>query len=150
MIRILMICLCAMVFLFCLYVILIQNFTESKRKTQDRVMGLVSEEERNKSDKKKGKLNLKIKKEKKKVSVFATTHKKLQLLEEELYNLGMKMPVQTFVTLWVAITIGLPTIMMMLGVYIAICIIVALIAAFRHYFLFKKRKRRERKLWSHS
>ena len=104
MIRILMICLCAMVFLFCLYVILIQNFTESKRKTQDRVMGLVSEEERNKSDKKKGKLNLKIKKEKKKVSVFATTHKKLQLLEEELYNLGMKMPVQTFVTLWVAIT----------------------------------------------
>ena len=79
-------------------------------------MGLVGEEERNKSDKKKGKLNLKIKKEKKKVSVFATTHKKLQLLEEELYNLGMKMPVQTFVTLWVAITIGLPTIMMMLGV----------------------------------
>ena len=63
MIRILMICLCAMVFLFCLYVILIQNFTESKRKTQDRVMGLVGEEERNKSDKKKGKLNLKIKKE---------------------------------------------------------------------------------------
>ena len=49
-------------------------------------MGLVDEEERNKSDKKKGKLNLKIKKEKKKVSVFATTHKKLQLLEEELYN----------------------------------------------------------------
>ena len=69
MIRILMICLCAMVFLFCLYVILIQNFTESKRKTQDRVMGLVGEE--------KGKFNLKIKKEKKKVSVFATTHKKL-------------------------------------------------------------------------
>lgn len=76
MIRILMIWLCAMVFLFCLYVILIQNFTESKRKTQDRVMGLVGEEERNKSDKKKGKFNLKIKKEKKKVSVFATTPKK--------------------------------------------------------------------------
>ena len=149
MIRILMICLCAMVFLFCLYVILIQNFTESKRKTQDRVMGLVDEEERNKSDKKKGKLNLKIKKEKKKVSVFATTHKKLQLLEEELYNLGMKMPVQTFVTLWVAITIGLPTIMMMLGVYIAICIIVALIAAFGPLlFIQKKKKKRKETLES--
>ena len=144
MIRMLMICLCAMVFLFCLYVILIQNFTESKRKTKDRVMGLVGEEEKHKSNEKKGKFSLKRKKEKKKVSVFATTHKKLQILEEELYNLGMKIPVQSFVTLWVAITIGLPTILMVLRLNNILCIVVAFISALGP-LLFIQRKKKKRK-----
>ena len=148
MIRMIIICLCAMVFLTCLYIILIQNFTESKRKTQDRVMGLVDEEDKQKNNSQKGKfkLNLKRKKEKKKVSVFATTHKKLQLLEEELYNLGMKIPVQTFVTLWIAITIGLPTILMILRVNNVLCIVVAFIAAFGPILFIQKKKKKRREI----
>lgn len=145
MVRIILICLSATVCLTCLYAILLEYFTESRRKTKDRVLGLTREvDNESGKDKKKQFKFKKIKIKKKEVSVFSKTQKGLQQIEDELYNIGIDMPVQTFITLWIAITIGVPMLLMMARVRTLICLTFAVVSAFGPmlFMNMKKNKRR--------
>ena len=145
MVRIILICLSAAVCLSCLYIILLQAITESKRKTKDRVLSLNGDEgeTKKKPEKKQFKFNRK-KNKKKKASAFSKTRKGFQQIEDELYNLGVNIPVQTFITLWIAITIGVPMILMMARVQTIIYIGFAAIAAFGPILFFNRKKKKRR------
>lgn len=142
MIKIILICLSSVVFFFCIYAILIQSFTESRRKTKDRVLGLGPVEEQGPKKQFKFK-NLRPKK--KQVSVFSKTRKEFTQIEDELYNIGITIPVQTFVTLWIGIAIGVPILMIMARVNNIICLAFVFVAAAGPIIFIrsKKKKRRE-------
>lgn len=145
MIKMILICLSSVVFFFCVYAILIQNFTESRRKTKDRVLGLGPVEEE-KGKKKQFKFK-DLRPKKKKVSVFSKTRKGFTQIEDELYNIGITIPVQTFITLWIGIAIGGSMLLMMARVSNVICIGFAVVAALGPYlFLRSKRKKRRETL----
>jgi tight adherence protein B len=123
-----------------------QNFTESRRKTKDRVLGLGPIEEEKKEKKKQFRLkDRKIKK--KEVNVFAKTRKEFSQIEDELYNIGIMIPVQTFLALWLGIAIGGSMLLMLIRLSNVVCIGFAVIAAVGPYlFIRSKRKKRREQL----
>jgi tight adherence protein B len=124
-----------------IYAALIEAFTERKRIVSDRVTGLGYDSE---LEQRKKQLKLKLNNNKKPTSAFAKTRKEFIRLEDELYNLGIKMPVQTFFALWIAIALGVPILMIMARMSLGLCVAFALIAAFGP-FLYLRRKRNKRK-----
>ena len=51
----------------------------------------------------------------KKGSTAARTRRRLEKLENELYDVGIRIPVQRFLALWVGVTVGLPLLLTVLG-----------------------------------
>lgn len=143
MVKLILLYVSAIVFFFCIYCILLQNITESRRKTKDRVMGLGPIEE--KSKKKQFKFK-NYKQKKKQVNTFSKKRKGWNHIEDELYNIGITMPVQTFVTLWIGIALGLPMILMLLGLSSIICIVFSGIAGFGPLIFIHIKSNKRRKL----
>lgn len=139
-----MIIVCAMIFFFCIFTIILSGTLKDKMEVEDRIKGFVflDKEKHQKTAQKRKK----IKDKKNKVM---KTRKELAQIESELYNVGIRMPVQQFLIIWIGITIAVPTILVLAGVNKIIGFVIALIIAFGPMFFVKqKKKKRKTKLES--
>lgn len=68
-------------------------------------------------------------------------------IENELYNVGINIPVQEFLIIWLAASISIPFVMVLIGVQKGICIGCAVIfALFPMLYVQRKKKKRKAKL----
>lgn len=78
---------------------------------------------------------------KKRSSALAKTKKQLEKLENELYDSGVHIPVETFLFIWLALTIFIPILFSVLGLDTILVIVIAGICAGAPIFLLKNRKK---------
>lgn len=134
----------AMTFFFCIFTIVMHSILKDKIKVDERIQGFVFEEKENRQ-----RIRIKKKKTKEKSAKTLKTRKELKQIENEFYNLGIKIPVQKFLAIWMGITIAVPMLMLMLRVSKSLCFVTALIIAFTPMlFITQKKKKRKIKLES--
>lgn len=137
-----MIIVCAMIFFFCIFTIILYGFLKNKMKVEERMKGFVFEEKENRQ-----RTTQKRKKVKEKKKKGVRTRKELAQIENELYNVGIRIPVQNFLMIWIGITIVIPAVLVLAGVNKIICFVITLIIAFGPMlFVKQKKKRRKAKL----
>lgn len=128
----------ASLLIFSLVYIVLASIFNKKMKIEERVAGLAYE---NKEEKQKNRRRKK--KDKTKTKKTAKTRKELEQIEDELFNVGIKMSVQTFVTAWIGLTIGIPVVLVIVGLGGLIAGVAALVIAVMPplYISFKKKGR---------
>lgn len=137
-----MIIVCAMIFFFCIFTIILHGMLKDKMKVEERMKGFVLEEKENRQ-----RTAQKRKKIKEKRKKGLKTRKELAQIENELYNVGIRMPVQNFLVIWIGITIAIPAVLVFAGVHKMICFVIALGIAFGPMlFVSQKKKKRKAKL----
>lgn len=134
-----MIIVCAMVFFFCIFTIILYSVLKNKMTVEERIKGFVFEERENRQ-----KTTKKRKRVKEKKNRGIKTRKELAQIENELYNVGIRIPVQEFLMIWIGITIAFPAVLVVAGVNKMICFVLTLIIAFGP-MLFVKHKKKKRK-----
>jgi tight adherence protein B len=111
-----------------------------KIEVEERIKGLTYEKEQKNNIKEKAKTrkreNNKIKK----------TRKELEQIEEELYDVGIIIPVQSFVVMWIGTAICIPACLIIVGLNKIICMVLVVVIAFGPmlYIVRKKKKRKEK------
>lgn len=134
-----MIIVCAMIFFFCIFTIILHSTFKNKMKVEERIKGFVFEEKKN------SRRNIeKRKRIKEKKNKGVRTRKELAQIENELYNVGIRIPVQNFLMIWIGLTIAVPSILIMAGINKIICFVLALVIAFGP-MIFVKQKKKKRK-----
>ena len=63
-------------------------------------------------------------------------------IENELYNVGIRIPVQQFLMIWVAITIAIPCVLVLAGINNVICFAVTMVVAFGPMIFIKLKKKK--------
>lgn len=135
-----MIIVCAMIFFFCIFTIILYVILKNKLKVKERITGFVLEENHQRTIQKR-------KKTKEKKNKRIRTRKELAQIENELYNVGIRIPVQKFLIIWIGITITVPAVFVLAGVSKMICFVVVLVIAFGPMiFVRQKKKKRKAKL----
>ena len=123
---VILIIVCAMVFFFCIFTIILHGIAKDKLKVEERIKDFVLEEKEERKKTTTKKKRLKVKK-----NTGFKTRKELAQIENELYNVGIQIPVQQFIVIWISASIMVPIILVIVGVSSVICIaLVALIAFF--------------------
>jgi tight adherence protein B len=138
-----MMILCEMIFLFCIFLIILNCTLKKKIDTENRLGELINEkkeEKRTVKVKRQNNLNAKIMK-------LFKNRKELEQMGEELYDIGIKIPIQTFVLMWLCVTIIIPAVLKIVGVSNIICVIMAFVIAFGPIlYIRQKKKNRKKKL----
>lgn len=135
-----MIIVCAMIFFFCIFTIILYGILKDKMEVEKRIKGFVFGEKEHRQ-----RTAQKRKRVKEKNNKGVRTRKELAQIENELYNVGIRIPVQEFLMIWIGITIAIPAVLVLAGVNKVICFVMALIIAFGPMF-FVKQKKKKRKL----
>lgn len=78
---------------------------------------------------------------KKKNTAAARTRKALMKLEDQIYDVGIEIPVQQFLILWASAAVGLPIILTVFGVNWIICAVVAAAVGFGPVLLLETRRK---------
>lgn len=133
------------VLIFLVFVIVLNIIINQNQKIDNRVKGVSGEGESKKE--KARKLRLKAKKEEKENNelTFSKTNKRLEKMEDELYNIGIKLPVQTFVTIWIGAAIGVPALMLLLLRNVIVAIVVFVGCALGPMLIIRSRKNKRKK-----
>ena len=131
-----------MVFFFCIFTIILHGIAKDKLKVEERIKDFVLEEKEERKKTTTKKKRLKVKK-----NTGFKTRKELAQIENELYNVGIQIPVQQFIVIWISASIMVPIILVIVGVSSVICIaLVALIAFFPMIYVRGKKKKRKNRL----
>jgi tight adherence protein B len=139
---VILIIVCAVVFFFCIFTIILHGVAKDKLKVEERIKDFVLEEKEEPK-----KTTAKQKKLKVKKNTGLKTRKELAQIENELYNVGIQIPVQQFIAIWISASIVIPIILVIVGVPSVICIaLVALIAFFPMVYVRGKKKKRKNRL----
>lgn len=139
---VILIIVCAMIFFFCVFTILLHGIVKDKLKVKARIRDFVLEEKEERKKTTARKKRIKVKK-----NTGLKTRKELAQIENELYNVGIKIPVQQFITIWLVASITIPIILKIVGVPMVICVaLVALIAFLPMLYVKGKKKKRKNKL----
>ena len=139
---VILIIVCAMVFFFCIFTIILHGIAKDKLKVEERIKDFVLEEKEERKKTTTKKKRLKVKK-----NTGFKTRKELAQIENELYNVGIQIPVQQFIVIWISASIMVPIILVIVGVSSVICIaLVALIAFFPMIYVRGKKKKRKNRL----
>jgi len=143
----------ALVLVFCLMTIFLNQLEKDKMEIEKRVQGLVmvdQEPEPEKEEKKRRRRREKDKdksKDRPKSEYSAKLKKKIEVFEEELYNLGFKISAKNFVIGWVAALVFGVAIVLAFGLnQIILVAVVVVILAFPVFFLKRKKKKRKEAL----
>lgn len=86
----------------------------------------------------------KKRRKKKKGTAAARTKKQLEKLENELYDVGIHIPVGKFLAIWMAAAFGLPLILGLLGISITVCGAIIVICAIGPVLFLNIRKKKRR------
>ena len=139
---VILIIVCAMVFFFCIFTIILHGIAKDKLKVEERIKDFVLEEKEERKKTTTKQKRLKVKK-----NTGFKTRKELAQIENELYNVGIQIPVQQFIAIWISASIVIPIILVIVGVPSVICIaLVALIAFFPMIYVRGKKKKRKNRL----
>ena len=92
---VILIIVCAMVFFFCIFTIILHGIAKDKLKVEERIKDFVLEEKEERKKTTTKKKRLKVKK-----NTGFKTRKELAQIENELYNVGIQIPVQQFIVIW--------------------------------------------------
>lgn len=128
----------AAVFLFSVFLLIGKLVLNRELAVQERILGIQGE----KNEKRPPRRLRKRKKTGK--SAAARTRKELERLENELYDVGVRMPALQLLTVWVAAAVALPTLLSLLGCSGVLCALSVLICAAGPLFYVKLRKRQRR------
>ncbi len=126
---------------FCIITILLNKFHGDKMQIEERVKGIAYDRQEEKQAKQKERRKKSKVKEKQKRELSAKTKKRLEKIEEELYSVGVKMPVQTFLILWISMTVLIPILLSLFIDNIYICLIVAFALAFVPVMVINRKKK---------
>ena len=133
---VILIIVCAMVFFFCIFTIILYGISKDRLKVEERIKEFETEDKGKKQKNVQRRKRLKVKK-----NTGLKTRKELAQIENELYNVGIQIPVQQFIVIWISASIMVPIILVIVGVSSVICIaLVALIAFFPMIYVRKKEK----------
>ena len=128
---------CAMIFFFSIFTIILYSILNNKIKVDERIKGFVLEEKENRQRNTKKRKRVKEKRNK-----GVRTRKELAQIENELYNVGIRIPVQQFLMIWVAITIAIPCVLVLAGINNVICFAVTMVVAFGPMIFIKLKKKK--------
>lgn len=130
---------CAMVFFFCIFTIILYGISKDRLKVEERIKEFETEDKGKKQKNVQRRKRLKVRK-----NTGLKTRKELAQIENELYNVGINIPVQEFLIIWLAASISIPFVMVLIGVQKGICIGCAVIFALLP-MLYVRRKKKKRK-----
>lgn len=134
----------AMIFFFSVFTIILYGITKDRMKVEERIKGFVTDEREKKTKQIKKNKRLKVKK-----NTGLRTRKELAQIENELYNVGINIPVQEFLIIWLCVTIIIPFILVIIGLSKIICFVCAVVfALLPMLFVRHKKKKRKSKLES--
>ena len=128
---------------FCVITILLSKFQKSKMQIEERVKGIAYDKPEKQNKRKERRKKTKTK-EKQKRELSAKTKKRMEKVEEELYSVGIKMPVETFLMLWISITVVIPILVYLIFHNIFLCLIVAFAIAFIPVMVIQKKKKKRK------
>ena len=86
---------CAMVFFFCIFTIILYGISKDRLKVEERIKEFETEDKGKKQKNVQRRKRLKVKK-----NTGLKTRKELAQIENELYNVGINIPVQEFLIIW--------------------------------------------------
>ena len=149
--QVLAISLFALIFVFCLMTILLNSIEHDKMEIEKRVQGLVYVDDVQEQEKEEKKLRRRRRereddgeKEKRQIELSANMKKRVQVVEEELYNLGLKISAKNFFIIWIGAVIVVPIFCMLIGMNMLVRL-VAMGAAVVSPIIFIKRKKKKRR-----
>lgn len=137
--EIVLITLCSMIFVFSMAIIVFSWLFRDKMETEKRVKQVVGEKKNEPEVVRKKKIKKKPQKQK-----FSRTRKELEQIEDELYNVGIRIQVQTFIVIWIGITIAIPLLFLLIGLKSYVCVAAALVCAFGPILMVKIRKKQRK------
>lgn len=137
--EIVLITLCSMIFVFSMAIIVFSWLFRDKMETEKRVKQVVGEKKNEPEVVRKKKIKKKPQKQK-----FSRTRKELEQIEDELYNVGIRIQVQTFIVIWIGITIAIPLLFLVIGLKSYVCVAAALVCAFGPILMVKIRKKQRK------
>ena len=114
----------AMIFFFSVFTIILYGITKDRMKVEERIKGFVTDEREKKTKQIKKNKRLKVKK-----NTGFRTRKELAQIENELYNVGINIPVQEFLIIWLCISIIIPFILVIVGLSKIICFVCVVVFA---------------------
>lgn len=114
-----------------------------KREINERI-GIVSAEKGSRASEKTGNRFRREKPGKVRGTTVKKTKKRLKKLESEFYDAGIHLPVQKLIAVWGGAAVGLPTLIMIAGTDIKICIAAVVILAIGPTLFVKIRKNKRR------
>lgn len=122
--------------------IIITVLSSDKTEISERISALSSD--RSETQPKEKKIKKRVRRKKRTGTAAARTRKQLEKLGNEIYDAGIKMPVQRFFTLWLVLAVGVPGLLYAMKVNSIICLVAAGILAAGPivYIRTKKKKRR--------
>lgn len=128
---------CAMIFFFSIFTIILYSVLNNKIRVDERIKGFVLEEKENQQRNTKKRKRVKEKRNK-----GVRTRKELAQIENELYNVGIHIPVQQFLMIWVGMTIAIPCVLVLAGVNKIICFAITMVIAFGPMIFIKLKKKK--------
>ena len=132
----------AMIFFFSVFTIAVYGIFKNRIQVEERIKGIVTDDREKKTKQKQRRKRLKVKK-----NTGLRTRKELAQIENELYNVGIKIPVQEFLTIWISFSIIIPVILVVTGVPTIVCFVATIFfALIPMLFVRHKKKRRKSKL----
>ena len=126
--------------IFCIAKIIVSLSTRQRQDIEKRILELRAE--RGESEKNKAKPKRRRKGEQS--SALAKTRKKLEKLENEIYDAGLKIPVIRFLEIWIALVFGITFLLPILGVSMLIACVAALAVAVGPILYIKIRKKKRK------
>lgn len=128
------------VVLYCIFRLLGGAALQNKMVVRERILEIQGE----KTEKTALLVKKKQKQRKAKGSAIAKTKKQLERLENELYDVGIRIPVGKFLAVWASAALGIPLLLALLGFSIPICCGLIVLCAIGPIFFLKLRKKKRR------
>ncbi len=141
----------AMIFVFSIMTLFLTSLEKDKMEIEKRVQGLVTVETEPEPEKESRRLRRKKEKEKdkekNKIQLSDDMKKRVQGIEEELYNLGFKISTKNFFIMWFGAAVLIPLVFTMLGFNQIIALAgLAVAVVFPIFYLRRKKKKRREAL----
>lgn len=126
------------IFVYMLVLALYHLLTRRKAAVDDRLKDLKGSKARTSP----GPAKKTVKKKRSRTEAVARTRKQLEKLENQLYDVGIRLPVQQFLLIWFGVTLFLPLLLMLAGVPGTICAAAALLCALGPVFYISLRRKK--------
>lgn len=111
------------ILVFALVSLIVSKITKDRSDVYDRISAIKNEQSASDKPKKR------VRRKKTNSSALARTKKQLEKLENQIYDVGIKMPVEQFMMIWMGLTIFLPAISTMFSRGVIIPVALAVICA---------------------